>query len=135
MEKISLSNNELEIMNLLWKEDRPLSRSEIIELSPDRSWQKSSIHILLNKLLDKGAIDIAGFVRTNKNYGRTYKPVITQEDYVLTSVKASNSALKDLFKVSTNPSVFAALLNDADVDEDVLNRLEQMIEERRKELH
>lgn len=50
-----LTKSESEIMDLMWKEGRPLSRSEIIDLTPDRSWKPASIHILLNSMLDKGA--------------------------------------------------------------------------------
>ena len=34
--KNPLSPNEFKIMQLLWKEDRPLFRPEIIEMIPDR---------------------------------------------------------------------------------------------------
>ena len=50
MDKLTLTNNELEIMELLWTQGRPLSRTEIIELTPERSWSSKSIHIILNKL-------------------------------------------------------------------------------------
>ena len=66
MSTLSLTNNELEIMELMWKMKRPLSRTEIIDLSPDRSWSASSIHILLNKLLEKEAIEVSGFVKQIK---------------------------------------------------------------------
>ena len=48
-----LSKNEFEIMSLFWSENRPLSRSEIITLSPQKGWKERSIHILLNSLLEK----------------------------------------------------------------------------------
>ena len=38
---ITLTPNELEIMELMWRENRPLSRTDIIELSPDCSWKAS----------------------------------------------------------------------------------------------
>ena len=69
-----LTKSETEIMDLLWREDRPLSRSEIIDLTPERSWKPASIHILLNSMLDKGAIAVAGFVQSTKNYARTFSP-------------------------------------------------------------
>ena len=37
MEKLSLTSNELEIMELLWTPARPLSRTKIIENTPERS--------------------------------------------------------------------------------------------------
>ena len=80
-----LTNSELEIMETMWKMNRPLSRSEIIELTPNRTWKKSSIHILINKMLEKEVIKVDGFVRTNKNYGRTYAPLITKDDYIVST--------------------------------------------------
>ncbi len=36
-----LTKNEMEVMELLWSKGRALSRSEIIELSTERSWKKA----------------------------------------------------------------------------------------------
>ena len=33
-----LTKNEIEIMDVLWKEGRPLSRGEILSLSEEKSW-------------------------------------------------------------------------------------------------
>ena len=51
-----LTKNELEIMDVLWENERPLSRGELMDLSNDKSWKNSSVHILLNSMLKKGAI-------------------------------------------------------------------------------
>ena len=84
-----LTKNEMEVMELLWSKGRALSRSEIIELSTERSWKKSTIHILLNGLLEKGAIKVEGFARTGKNYGRTYSSAVTSEEYFIMQFKQS----------------------------------------------
>lgn len=128
---ITLTTNELQIMEVLWSADKPLLRSEIIELSPNRTWSKSSIHILLNKMLEKGAIKVEGFARTNKNYGRTYAPVITRDEYVLSAFKQINKISYNESKTRSVTAVFSALIQDSDVDDELLNQLEQMIEERR----
>lgn len=78
-----LTRSETEIMELLWSEDRPLSRSEIIELTPNRTWKPASIHILLNSMLDKGAIEVAGFIQSTKNYARTFAPTLTADEYIV----------------------------------------------------
>lgn len=132
MDNISLTENELEIMELLWQENRPLSRSEIIELSPERSWKASSIHILLNKLLEKDAICVKGFVKTGKNYGRTYFPNITPEEHIVLSLQQNNFYKKS--KKSAVASIFSALIRDKDIDDELLGELEQMIEERKTQL-
>ena len=39
------------------------------------------MHILLNSLLEKGAIAEAGLVRRRKTYGRVFAPTMTREEY------------------------------------------------------
>ena len=65
---MEFTKKEQELMEVLWKAGRPLSSKEIVENSIDKTWKDSSIHILLNSLLDKGAIKEAGYVRTGKGY-------------------------------------------------------------------
>lgn len=135
MEKLSLTSNELEIMELLWTQARPLSRTEIIEFTPERSWSSKSIHIILNKLIEKGAIKVSGFVRTNKNYGRTYSPCITPDDYVVSSIRQSINEVGYASKPKAIASVFAALIDENEVDEELLSSLEQMLAEKKRKLN
>ena len=135
MEKLSLTSNELEIMELLWTQARPLSRTEIIEFTPERSWSSKSIHIILNKLIEKGAIEVSGFVRTNKNYGRTYSPCITPDDYVVSSIRQSINEVGCASKPKAIASVFAALIDENEVDEELLSSLEQMLAEKKRKLN
>ncbi|MEA5095294.1 MAG: BlaI/MecI/CopY family transcriptional regulator [Sedimentibacter saalensis] len=127
----SLTKNEQEIMDLLWSQDKALSRSEIIELSTERSWKKSSIHILLNSLLEKGAIKVEGFVKTGKNYGRTYSASVTQEEYQIMQFKQGANYLKS--KSSAITGLVSALVQNEDIDNDTLDRLEAILQTRRSE--
>ncbi len=126
-----LTNSELEIMETMWKMNRPLSRSEIIELTPNRTWKKSSIHILINKMLEKEVIKVDGFVRTNKNYGRTYAPLITKDDYIVSTFDKIKTSYFDS-KSSAVTSIFAALIQDKDINDELLDELQQMIERRKQ---
>lgn len=60
---MELTRSELEIMDVLWESETPLSRSDLIAHSEGKSWKNSSVHILLNGLLQKGAIQEAGLVK------------------------------------------------------------------------
>lgn len=126
MSKIVLTPKELEIMELLWKVDRSLSRSEIIELSPNRSWQSSSIHILLNKLLEKNIIAIDGFVKTGKNYGRTYRPTITHEQFLIQQIHTT--AKDKSAKKKASLALFSALLKKGDITQDIIDELQSMLD-------
>ncbi len=127
----SLTKNEQEIMELLWSQDKALSRSEIIELSTERSWKKSSIHILLNSLLEKGAIRVEGFVKTGKNYGRTYSAAVTQEEYQIMQFKQGANYLKS--KSSAITGLVSALVQNEDIDSETLDKLEAILKERKSD--
>ncbi len=129
---ITLTPNELEIMELMWRENRPLSRTDIIELSPDRSWKASSIHILLNKMLDKDAIKVDGFVRTGKNYGRTYSPALSNVDYLLMTIKGSS--LYQNSKKEATIAVISSLINDKDITAQDIKEIETVIEAKKSKL-
>ena len=78
---MELTKSEMEIMDVLWEDGGALSRSDFLERSAEKSWKDSSVHILLNGLLKKGATQEVGFVKRSKTYGRTFAPTMTREEY------------------------------------------------------
>ena len=78
---MQLTKSEMEIMDVLWGENVPLSRSDLLTRGAEKSWKDSSVHILLNGLLQKGAIQEVGFVKRSKTYGRTFAPTLSREEY------------------------------------------------------
>ena len=113
---------------LMWKEGRPLSRSEIIDLTPDRSWKPASIHILLNSMLDKGAIEVAGFIQSTKNYARTFTPTLTADEYAILQLKHSST-----FSEQSAFRLISALVEDID-DQKLLDQLAQLLDQRKQQL-
>lgn len=83
---MELTRSEMEIMDVLWDSSVAMSRSDLLERSEEKNWKDSSVHILLNGLLAKGAIYEAGFVKRSKTYGRTFAPKLTREEYFATNV-------------------------------------------------
>lgn len=78
---MELTRSEMEIMDVLWASEAPLSRADLLERSEEKNWKDSSVHILLNGLLKKEAIREVGFVKRSKTYGRTFAPTMTREEY------------------------------------------------------
>lgn len=124
---MKLTKCEMEIMNVLWKENRPLSRGDILALSVDKTWKDNSIHILLNGMLRKGAIKEDGFARSGKVWGRLYAPNITMDAYYAENVfsKSEQSAV---------PQLFSALLQRPDVSPELIAELRAMLDKREKEI-
>ena len=110
---IKISDAELEVMRILWRERQAVSFSDIrTELSDKMGWEKSTIATLLRRLQKKGAISI------QEKEIHYYIPNITKEDYVMLKKK---SLIDKLYDGSTKNFVAALCqtgeLTEADIDE------------------
>lgn len=120
---MELTKSEMEIMDVLWAADRPLSRSDLLERSEEKNWKDSSVHILLNGLLQKQAICEAGMVKRSKTYGRTFKPTLTREEYFATTI-FSHRHKPDIV------GLFAALLSRPDISAEQLTQIDALVKDR-----
>ena len=123
---MELTKSELEIMDVLWEDGSPLSRSDFLERSKEKTWKDSSVHILLNGLLAKGAIRKAGLVKRSKTYGRTFLPTMTREEYYANTI----------FSHRHKPQIvglFRALLQRPEIQDDILNELSDLICQKKQE--
>ena len=121
---MELTRSEMEIMDVLWESEIPLSRSDLLSRSEEKSWKDSSVHILLNGLLHKGAIREAGVVKRSKTYGRTFAPTLTREEYFATTI----------FSHRHKPEIvglFAALLKREDITDSELEQIAGLVAARR----
>ena len=124
---MELTKSEMEIMDVFWNSQVPLSRSDLLGRGEEKTWKDSSVHILLNGLLQKGAIREVGFVRRSKTYGRTFMPTMTREEYFATTIFSHRYKPEIVGLVS-------ALLNRPEMDAAVLDRLVEQIEQKKKTL-
>ena len=121
---MELTRSEMEIMDVLWASDVPMSRADLLARSEEKTWKDSSVHILLNGLLQKGAIQEAGLVKRSKTYGRVFAPTLTREEYFATTI----------FSHRHKPEIvglFAALLKRDDITSADLDAIESLVQARR----
>ena len=121
---MELTRSEMEIMDVLWESGEPLSRADLLARSEEKTWKDSSVHILLNGLLHKGAIREAGLVKRSKTYGRTFAPTLTREEYFATTI----------FSHRHKPEIvglFAALLQRKEITAQQLDAIRALVEERK----
>lgn len=121
---MELTRSEMEIMDVLWESGEPLSRADLLARSEEKTWKDSSVHILLNGLLHKGAIREAGLVKRSKTYGRTFAPTLTREEYFATTI----------FSHRHKPEIvglFAALLKREDITAQQLDAIAALVNERK----
>ncbi len=123
---MELTRSEMEIMDVLWASREPLSRSDLLARSEEKTWKDSSVHILLNGLLQKGAIQEAGLVKRSKTYGRTFSPTITREEYFASTI-FSHRHKPEIVKL------FDALLSRRDITPEQLDAIATLVEKRKTE--
>lgn len=71
-----ISNSELEIMRILWKQGKPVSSAEIRQqLFLTKGWEKSTVLTLIRRLLDKQVIT------SEKQEILYYSSLVTEQEY------------------------------------------------------
>ena len=124
---MELTKSEMEIMDVLWQDGGALSRSDFLERSAEKSWKDSSVHILLNGLLNKGAIRECGFVKRNKTYGRTFLPTMTREEYFASTIYSHRYKPEII-------GLMAALLKQQELTAQQLDEIAEMVAAKKREI-
>lgn len=75
----SISPREVDVMNTLWEEGKPLMESEICERLP--KLKNDKIQRLLEKLLQRKFIEVIETVEDGSVLKRSYSTLITPEEY------------------------------------------------------
>ena len=124
---MKLTKSELEVMNVLWKSDHPLSRADILNCSEDKTWKDNSIHILLNGMLKKGAIKEDGFARSGKVWGRLYAPAVGIGEYYRENLFHPGGG-------ESYPLLLSAMVDDESLSPETLDKLEEILRKRRAKM-
>lgn len=123
---MNLSNLELDVMRLIWRDKEVIVPDLHRELEQDRELSYSTVKTIVDRLEEKGAI---GRIRT---YGRTilYGPLIEEQTLARPMVK---DLLRRLFGGEARPMI-SHLLKDEALSLDDLTYLENLIAQKRKDL-
>lgn len=77
MKKVNaISEAELEVMQVLWAADEPLSVQNVCDRLPDNKWAYRTVGTLLIRMEEKGAV-----VSEKRGRLNFYKPILDKEEY------------------------------------------------------
>lgn len=79
---MDLSKNELKLLSILWHAGKPMTCRDVMEVIDDVSLTEQSVHMVINKLLSKGAVQECGFVKRGRNWAREFSPSLSFEQYI-----------------------------------------------------
>lgn len=123
-----LNQRELDVMHILWNLESPLTAAEIVEENQELT--VITVQKVLQKLLEKGYIEIRDSVISGKRPARRFAAKISPEDFFSGQI---NTFLPEKKKPAFCRGFMAALFNNSEADEDMLAELEDFIAKKRKE--
>ncbi|HIY33335.1 MAG TPA: BlaI/MecI/CopY family transcriptional regulator [Candidatus Evtepia faecavium] len=116
------------MMELFWRENRPLSHGDLSELLKD-TMSRNTVYLHLNNLLDKGFLQTGLSVRRGRTYGRTFTPTVSKTEYyarqVADAARDGDVLLED---------VVSYFLGDEHITTATLDEIEKRIQEKRRKL-
>lgn len=125
MRKTELSDGEWKIMNLLW-DKAPRTIGEMVdELKDDTGWSKSTIFMMLKRMLEREIVCVEDGGRRQQYY-----PLLEKKD---TTLKAAKSFLSRVYNGSLGMMV-AAIAGEKELSRSEIDELYQILEEAKKEL-
>ncbi len=114
-----LSNAELEIMHLLWKEGVPLTAHQILERMPEKSWKVETLLTFLSRLQRKGAVGATKVPTAGRRAHSLFSAAISQSEYC----QMQNHILIEKYHGGSVESMIQSLLDDGTVTPAVLESI------------
>lgn len=126
MIKKTLSERQLQVMEALWNAEKGMTASEIVNSYDDL--QINTVQASLRSLAKKQYIKVGDIVYSGTVLARKYVPIITKQEYLETRCEV-------LSRISDHslPMLMVGLIKDQK-DDKLLQEMQEMIAQRRKEL-
>lgn len=126
---LALTPTELQVMQVLWAAEEPLSCAQITARAPEnRLWKDRSIYGIIKVLTqEKHTVRETGAVKNALGkYIAVYEPLVSREAYYAQSFSALRQ--KDI------PLLFSALVGKERLSGEIIKELEGILDAKRKEL-
>lgn len=124
---MTLTKSEEKLMNVFWEYNKPLTSIDITHMQIKSTWSSGLIQNMIRSLIKKGMLKQCGMRQYVTQYAREFLPAITKEEYVAQLVLTSG------IQTSSIPKVMAALTEEMDINEEIINQLEEIIKKLKEE--
>ena len=115
-----LPSRQFEIMNALWESKTPLLISELAKIC---CLSTPTVQYSIKALVKLGYVEVADIVHSNKVLARTYKTLVTKDQYLKT--------ISEQIGASSKSKSLIALITE-ETEWEILDEVEHIINEKRK---
>lgn len=119
---IKISDAELKVLDVIWKEKSANSKRIADEVQKKETWNRKTIHTLLKRLVEKGAVNTE---KQGNIY--IYTPNISKAEY---QKKESKSFLKKIYNGSLS-MLMTNFIEDEDISEEELDKLYELLDNKK----
>lgn len=127
--KVKITVREEEILNILWNQKEPMLASEIAKC--DDRLSINTVQATIKNLLKKNLVKVTDIAYSGTVLSRRYAPTVNKVDFL------KEEMVNYFQKVKSDISSFgivSTLLDSKDVDIETLDKLEQLIKEKKENI-
>lgn len=125
----NITNREMDILNILWSKGEPMIASAIT--AADETLTINTVQATLRKLQEKKLIEIEDIVYSGTVLCRRYQPTMTVTEF---SADMFSKYFKKLNKDISTIGMVSTLLEKEKHDEELLDELQKMIDQWKRDL-
>ena len=122
MLKKRLTNKQMDVMNILWENDKPMAASEI--LKANEKLNINTIHACIRKLLEEEYVKVAYNDYSGNVMSRYFMPTVSKGKYFSESYKAI---------IGSKKLILTSLI-ETETNIEELEQLENLIRKKKEEL-
>jgi len=120
MDKLILSDGEWKLMNVLWNSE-PVNLTTIVaSLEGEVEWTKSTVFVMLKRLVSKGAVGIS-----EEGQSKLYYPLVGRSE---ASLRETDSFLKRVYNGSVG-MMLSSLAGSKGLSENEISELRRILDE------
>lgn len=119
-----LNQREIDILDVLWKSDIPLTSTEIV--NNGRGLTQSTVIAVLRKLLKSNLVEVSGITHSGKVLSRTYRPTNASKEILLQNFANEYAGFS---KVISKSALCAAIMqvNRPELTKDEIYKLHTLL--------
>lgn len=121
----TITQREIDILNILWNSNESLTASQIVNSRPDLT--TNTVQAVLRKLLKNSFIKIDKIVYSGTVLSRSYCPAISQEAFMANQFRIQMQNINEKMGISDFVAAFLDEETDTSITKTEIKELEQML--------
>ena len=120
-----LNSRELDVLNILWKTDEPMTSTDIV--NEQHELTQSTVIAVLRKLLKDNLVEVSGVTHSGRVLSRTYRPTEESKDVILQHFADQYAHFKNVVPKSKLFAVILAIEQEPEQMKKEITKIKEML--------